>query len=47
MVATKRPPAKAAPAPNPQARPYAKDLSPANEVERKYQDLLKQYRITN
>ena len=47
VVATKRPPAKAAPAPNPQARPYAKDLSPANEVERKYQDLLKQYRITN
>ena len=47
VVAAKRPPAKAATPANPQAKPYAKDLSPANEVEKKYQDLLKQYRITN
>jgi penicillin-binding protein 1A len=48
-IPTKRvaPPQKSPPPPASAASPYKKDPSPANEIERKYQDLLKKYNISN
>jgi penicillin-binding protein 1A len=46
-IPTKRPGDQGAAPPPPSVRPYQKDPSPANDVERRYQDLLKKYNISN
>lgn len=49
FVAVKKPAANSSlqPAPTPNANPYKRDPSPATDVEKKYQELLKKYGISN